>query len=162
MNHPLPVQFIVVPEVRRVIGQPPSKPCRKMVGLEFARHVLENFDLDIAQKGIYANKYISCEGGLDTLATFFDEDWLQCLRLNALVWSDRSWRPMTETEKQQKRMDTKARVKKYVARCSNHIKITILLILHYQAELSSLLPVHQASCRIYPRGVHGYASTSLL
>ena len=104
-----------------------------MEGLEFARHVLENFDLDIARQGIFANKYISCKGGLDTLVTFFEEDWLQRMILNALVWSDRSWRPMTETEKELKRMNTQARIKKYVSRCSYHIIITIRLILYYQA-----------------------------
>lgn len=113
---------------------PPSKPCREMEGLEFAMQVLANFDLDIVQKGIYANQYISYPStGLNTLMTFFNEEQLQDLDLEALVWSDRSscgwtpksttttctcsWRPMSEVEKQLKRMDTKARVKKYVARC---------------------------------------------
>ena len=116
--------------------------------------VLSFFDLDISRKGIFANKYISCEGGLDTILTFFDDDWLyNLMEYECLVWSDRSWRPRTETEKEERRMDTKARVKKYVARCSNYIIITILLILNYQAELPSLLSVHQASRRNYPRGV---------
>ena len=82
LNHPLPHQFVVVPEVRRGLGHPHSKPCRKMEGLEFARHVLQNFDLDIAQQGIYANKYITCGGGLDTLMAFFDEDWFQYMSLD--------------------------------------------------------------------------------
>ena len=45
-----------------------------MEGSEFARHVLENFDLDISRHAIYANNYISWAGGLDTIVTFFDDD----------------------------------------------------------------------------------------
>ena len=67
-------QFTVVPEVRRMRDRSPSKPCREMEGSEFAEHVLENFDLDIARHGIYANNYISCPGGVDTIVTFFDDD----------------------------------------------------------------------------------------
>ena len=68
------IQFIVVPEVRRMRGRSPSKPCGEMEGSEFARHVLENFDLDISRHAIYANNYISWAGGLDTIVTFFDDD----------------------------------------------------------------------------------------
>lgn len=127
-----PVQIIVVPEVRRMIGREPSKPCSEMEGTEFAKHVLENFDLDIVRHAIYANDYISGWGGLDTILTFIDEEYLQFMDLNVLVWPDRSscsripystttvcdcsWRPMTQTEKHLKRMETKARVAKYVSR----------------------------------------------
>ena len=52
----------------------PSKPCREMEGPEFAKHVLENFDLDISRHAIYASNYISWSGGLDTIVTFFDDD----------------------------------------------------------------------------------------
>ena len=34
--------------------------CSEMEGSKFAMHVLEKFDLNIARKAIYANKYISC------------------------------------------------------------------------------------------------------
>ena len=114
------VQIIVVPEVRRMIHRAPSKPCSEMAGTEFAKHVLENFDLDIAQHAIYANDYISGWGGLDTILTFIDEEHLQFMDLNVLIWSDRSWRPMTEAEKQMRRMETKARVVKYVGRYFIH------------------------------------------
>ena len=57
------VQFIVVPEIRRVEGRNPSKRCSDMEGSEFAMHVLESFDLDIARHAIHANNYISCCGG---------------------------------------------------------------------------------------------------
>lgn len=88
-----------------------------MEGEEFALNILRSFDLDIVRHAIYDNKYISTWGGLDTIKTFFDEDQLQYLKLDTLVWSDRAWRGLTEAEKHLKRMDTKARVKKYVARC---------------------------------------------
>ena len=45
-----------------------------MEGPEFAKHVLENFDLDISRHAIYASNYISWSGGLDTIVTFFDDD----------------------------------------------------------------------------------------
>lgn len=107
----------MVPEVRRMKGQAPSKRCGEMEGSEFADYVLANFDLDIARHAIYNNRYLSYPGGLDTLMTFYDDYWLRFLSLDGLVWSDRAWRPMTETEKHLKKMDTKARAKKYVARC---------------------------------------------
>jgi hypothetical protein len=114
------VQFIVVPEIRRVEGRNPSKRCSDMEGSEFAMHVLESFDLDIARHAIHANNYISCCGGVETFKAFCDKDYLQHLELNTLVWSERSWRPMTDGEKHLKRMDTKARAMKYIARCSNY------------------------------------------
>ena len=72
--HPT-AQFIVVPEVRRMRGRDPSKPCGEMDGPEFTKHVLENFDLDIVRHAIHASNYISCPGGLDTIVTFFDDEW---------------------------------------------------------------------------------------
>ena len=105
-----------MPEVKRVRGQAGSKRCGEMEGQEFALNILRSFDLDIVRNAIYDSKYLSCLGGIDTFVAFFDESELQYLELDTLVWSDRSWRGMTEDEKQLRRMDTKARVKKYVAR----------------------------------------------
>ena len=171
-----------------------SKPCRQMGGSEFTRHVLENFDLDIARHAIYANNYISCSGGVDTIVTYFDDKWERCvlydiicesltawllalsnrtqqpegcayrfMELDTLVWSDRSWRPMNEAEKQLKRADTRARVEKYVARCLNHVLSAILLNTCYQAGLSPLQSVHQASWRNQCGGVlPGYPPIWLL
>lgn len=115
-NHHPPPQFILVPEVRRVRGQASAKRCGRMEGEEFAMNILRSFDLDLARNAIFNSKYISCFGGIDTCVAFFEESELLYLELDTLVWSDRSWRGMTEDEKQLKRLDTKARVKKYVAR----------------------------------------------
>ena len=116
LTHCPPPQFIVVPEVKRMRDQASSKRCGEMEGEEFAMSILRSFDLDIARNAIFNSKYISCFGGIDTFEAFFDESRLLYLELDTLVWSDRSWREMTENEKQLKRLDTKARVKKYAER----------------------------------------------
>ena len=87
-----------------------------MVGNEFALSVLGSFDLNISRCGIYNYKYLSCGGGLDVVRTFFNEELLLDLDLEALVVSGEGWRGMSEGEKHLRRMETKERVKKYVGR----------------------------------------------
>ena len=78
--------------------------------------VMESFDLDICRCCIFNNDYLSCDGGLDTILTFFDEELLLDLDLEALIRSGRTWRGMSVGEKHLRRMKTKERVEKYVAR----------------------------------------------
>ena len=119
-NTTLP-QFIVVAEERMLRGRTRSKPirskpCSEMVGNEFALSVLGSFDLNISRCGIYNYKYLSCGGGLDVVKTFFNEELLLDLDLEALVVSGQGWRGRSEGEKHLRRMETKERVKKYVGR----------------------------------------------
>lgn len=113
----------MVPEERVVRGRTRSKPirskpCSEMTGWEFALSVMKSFDLNISRCCIYNNEYFSCEGGLDIVQTFFNEELLLDLDLEALIWTRRAWRDMSESEKHLRRMETKERVKKYAARWS--------------------------------------------
>ena len=114
-------QFIVIPEERYLRGRTRSKPiqsrpCSEMAGWEFALSVMASFDLDICRCSIWNNEYLSCEGGLSIIETFFNDELLLQLDLEALIPSGGGWRGMTEGEKHLRRMETKERVKKYVAR----------------------------------------------
>ena len=67
-------------------------------------HVMSSFDLNIARCCIYDNEYLTCEGGLDLIQTFYNEELLQNLDLegkvgglaargtNASPVSDTKWR----------------------------------------------------------------------
>ena len=111
----------MVPEERLVRGPTRSKPirskpCSEMTGREFAMHVMASFDLNITRCCIYDNEYLTCEGGLDLIQTFYNEELLQNLDLEGLVWSGRGWRGLSVGEKHLRRMATKERVNKYVSR----------------------------------------------
>ena len=110
-----------MPEERLVRGRTRSKPirskpCSEMTGWEFAMSVMADFDLDICRCSIYNNDYFSCDGGLDTIRTFFNEELLLDLDLEALIETGRGWRGLSVGEKHLRRMKTKERVEKYVAR----------------------------------------------
>ena len=87
-----------------------------MTGCEFALSVLGSFDINISRCGIFNYKYLSCGGGLDIVQTFFNEELLLDLDLEALVRSGGGWRGLSEGEKHLRRMETRERVKKYVSR----------------------------------------------
>ena len=92
-----------------------------MTGPEFALSVLNSFDLDMARHCIFKNQYLSLWGGIDTVRAFFNNSELSKLDMEALVWSDRGWRGLSEGEKHLKRMETKERVWRYVQRINyNH------------------------------------------
>jgi len=93
-----------------------SAECQNMTGAQFALHVMMSFDLDICRCGIFKDEYVVCGGGIDTIETFFNEDLLLLMDLDTMIWSGRGWRGMNNNEKHERRMETKDRIRKYIAR----------------------------------------------